>query len=269
MIKTCQYCHRTFMTDMNRRIFCSKDCFYQSKTHRLTKTCEICGKTFEVPQSLKERRFCSTACTGQSNTIRIKKICETCGTTFEVIPARKNARHCSKACQTTRVELICLQCGKTFYEKRSHAHYRQTCSRRCLALLKEQQGRSPIRNRPLTDIERQKIAKSVSQYHQDNPDKHPWYVDGTYVQGKMRRGPSWQQQRKAARARDNYTCQKCGITEAQLGKQLSVHHKIRYRTFATSDEANALDNLICTCQSCHMKLEHAKELSPIPVIELH
>jgi len=74
------------------------------------------------------------------------------------------------------------------------------------------------------------------------------------------RGPNWQEQRRKARKRDNYTCQDCGITEASLGSELNVHHKHPYHEFDDNwKAANELDNLISLCSSCHMKAEHEYE----------
>lgn len=69
------------------------------------------------------------------------------------------------------------------------------------------------------------------------------------------RGGNWKSQSKKARERDGYCCQGCGITEADLGRQLDVHHKVPFRLFESPLEANQLDNLISVCPSCHKRLE--------------
>lgn len=68
-------------------------------------------------------------------------------------------------------------------------------------------------------------------------------------------GPNWSAQRDRARARDNYRCQICGILES--GTSHDVHHKIPFRTFHSSLEANQLHNLVTLCRSCHRKAETA------------
>jgi 5-methylcytosine-specific restriction endonuclease McrA/predicted DNA-binding transcriptional regulator AlpA len=70
------------------------------------------------------------------------------------------------------------------------------------------------------------------------------------------RGPNWQQQRRAARKRDNYTCQRCGITEAELGQNLDAHHILLFSGIDDFEEANRLSNLICYCKRCHAIVEH-------------
>lgn len=69
------------------------------------------------------------------------------------------------------------------------------------------------------------------------------------------RGGNWKSQSQAARKRDAYCCQGCGISEADLGRQLDVHHKVPFRLFESPVEANQLDNLVSVCSSCHKRLE--------------
>lgn len=72
-------------------------------------------------------------------------------------------------------------------------------------------------------------------------------------------GSNWGLQRRLARERDNFTCQKCGVTEKQLKHQLSVHH---IKPFVLHDNyiiANQLQNLISVCEPCHRKI-HSGEL---------
>lgn len=70
-------------------------------------------------------------------------------------------------------------------------------------------------------------------------------------------GGSWDRQRNKARERDNYTCQRCGVTEIEIGRELDVHHKIKFRLFGVDrhEEANNLSNLICLCNPCHTIVE--------------
>ena len=70
-----------------------------------------------------------------------------------------------------------------------------------------------------------------------------------------RRGANWELQAVKARERDSFTCQVCGVSEEELGRQLDVHHKIPYHSFQSNVEANKLEHLISVCPSCHLKLE--------------
>ncbi|MBT3602630.1 MAG: hypothetical protein HN521_06125 [Candidatus Latescibacteria bacterium] len=69
------------------------------------------------------------------------------------------------------------------------------------------------------------------------------------------RGGNWKSQSQGARKRDDYTCQGCGVTEEELGRQLDVHHKVPFRLFESPVEANQLENLTSVCPSCHKSLE--------------
>lgn len=79
-------------------------------------------------------------------------------------------------------------------------------------------------------------------------------------------GPNWAQQRRRARARDQYRCRQCGRPEV-TGRQLDVHHLQPFRTFdyrpGENDnylQANSLDNLITLCSDCHRQLETARDM---------
>jgi hypothetical protein len=125
--------------------------------------------------------------------------------------------------------------------------------------LRTREGRHPQRGKTKSEQHRAAVSAGLRRFYEGDPTKHWNYQGGAFTQA---RGPSWQAQRKQARERDGYTCRVCGITEGRLGKQLSVHHRRSFRLFASHVEANALENLICTCQSCHMKLEHGTVMMP-------
>ena len=79
--------------------------------------------------------------------------------------------------------------------------------------------------------------------------------EGTWNSARNYYGSNWQTQRNAARARDQFRCQFCGLPEGD--KVHHVHHKIPFRTFATPETANRLDNLVTLCPTCHLKAESA------------
>ena len=90
--------------------------------------------------------------------------------------------------------------------------------------------------------------------------KHWNWKGGPFPYGSL-----WSIQRARARNRDNYTCQRCGVTEEELGHELSVHH---IRPFRESKD-NTLSNLICLCENhggngCHKHCEHHPEDCPVP-----
>ena len=68
------------------------------------------------------------------------------------------------------------------------------------------------------------------------------------------RGRGWLIERENVVKRDNGICQCCG---KNVGNSIPVHHIKPFRLFETAKEANDIDNLICLCQSCHMKTENS------------
>ncbi len=77
-------------------------------------------------------------------------------------------------------------------------------------------------------------------------------------------GPNWQEQRRAARARDGYKCTRCGIPESPE-QQHHVHHIKPFYTFGYVRgentnylAANVLDNLQTLCPSCHRIVETSR-----------
>ncbi|MGH9426029.1 MAG: HNH endonuclease [Terriglobia bacterium] len=88
-------------------------------------------------------------------------------------------------------------------------------------------------------------------------------------------GPNWKRQKREARKRDNYTCQKCGLTEAELGKALDVHHKKPFKEFGyligantNYKQANHLNNLVSLCPSCHKESEPSSDAVQMPLFEM-
>ncbi len=72
-------------------------------------------------------------------------------------------------------------------------------------------------------------------------------------------GDNWAEQRRKVLQRDNYECQRCGITQSEHRSQndigLDVHHRQPIRTFQSPENANTLDNLVTLCRSCHNTIE--------------
>ena len=62
-------------------------------------------------------------------------------------------------------------------------------------------------------------------------------------------GSSWPNIRRQVLARDQYRCQVCG--QSGEANWLHVHHKVPFRTFYTTEEANRPENLVTLCPNCH------------------
>lgn len=98
-------------------------------------------------------------------------------------------------------------------------------------------------------------------------EKHPTGEDHPlWKEGNERfRGSSWDEIRKEALRRDQYRCQRCGVTQPDhlenRGRSLHVHHIEPYNGFDDRSEANQLDNLISLCEHCHMTVERNDEVT--------
>jgi len=81
-------------------------------------------------------------------------------------------------------------------------------------------------------------------------------------------GKGWNKsKRRRVRERDGYECQGCGMSqeahqEAHNGESLHVHHIQKRKTFDSAAEANAIENLITLCRSCHRTWEKLSPLRP-------
>jgi 5-methylcytosine-specific restriction endonuclease McrA len=70
----CKVCEKEIKikpSKLGKRVYCSRECMATDyRGNRLIKTCESCGKDFEIPDrpSRKNARFCSKACMGIGQT---------------------------------------------------------------------------------------------------------------------------------------------------------------------------------------------------------
>lgn len=202
------------------------------------KACEICGGEFTVkPYRALTARFCSQACGGKwhmenrkmpndhkiGNSYR-KGLSPTNAFTSEQVSGENNPKW------VPPIDLTCSMCERIFQTKPW--------------ILK--QNKSVSGHRFCTDLCRVTFMRG---------ENHPLYVGGPVTY----RGRGWIEARKLAVARDKGVCQECS---KYVGDSISVHHKIPYRTFSTPEKANQIENLICYCQSCHMKLEPPLRIEP-------
>src|SRR6185437_1971312 len=183
-------------------------------------------------------KYCSMDCRDEgyrrkekkpSTAKKIEKICCQCGVSFLIIPSReKHGRglHCSPACQYAAIAarpkesitLICLGCGSDYIRYPSHAA--------------GQSGKGKYCSRACRDKHRVGT-------------KHPQYLGGP----PCYRGANWSGQKRAARRRDNFICQSCGVDGTD------VHHKQPFRLFNDYVIANDLSNLVTLCRPCHRKAD--------------
>lgn len=235
----CQHCQRPFEA-YNRqggkpRQYCSPACSRAAKAALQTAVCRQCGTTFQgYLHSRKSLTYCSVACDKAAKATLQTATCEQCGKVFQghLSPVRPILKYCSIACdkiaKQAQVPHTCPECGKsfTFYQSIPRVY----CSKQCAG-----KHSIMIKNKP-----------------PKRPNARQRIVEGN------KRGANWMSQKRQARHRDKYTCQRCLRTEQELGQTLHVHHVIPFRHFGLKryKEANSLRNLICLCNSCHGKTEH-------------
>lgn len=128
MTKVCPICGTTFnCAPSTGQQFCSKKCADKANGERqrlaprkvpaVQRTCEQCGKAFEIKPSALNRsgytmgRFCSRACQvehkrhirGEAHPLRVQYVqltCQWCGKTYELKPSiAKTSKFCSRHCQ--------------------------------------------------------------------------------------------------------------------------------------------------------------------------
>lgn len=239
VLKICEHCNEEYFTTHVKGRFCSKKC--ADNHRRKYKNCIICNKQF-YPKD-KRKLTCSEECYHKlKNKDKIEKECEICGKKFHIPKCREKAKFCSPECyhksrktgRRTKSNCVCDYCGNEFYKAKSlqEKHQHNFCSVKCMG----------------------KYYSENKLFSGEN--------SGTWNGGKKTYyGENWLSQRRKARKRDNYTCQRCGITEKEYGQELSVHHKIPFIMFKDYKEANRLDNLICVCEPCHRKI-HSGENHP-------
>lgn len=71
-------------------------------------------------------------------------------------------------------------------------------------------------------------------------------------------GPDWQKIRLSVIERDGSRCQICGHSDRPAF--FHVHHKIPFRSFASREKANELENLATLCPDCHRRAEEAIQI---------
>jgi excisionase family DNA binding protein len=153
--------------------------------------------------------------------------CDTCKKGFllhNYRAGKTKKNYCSRKCRKTSKIINCDWCKKEIIRVPAQIEKHNFCSTSCM-------------------------GKYQTKNYSGKNSKH-WLGDYQKYYGS-----DWNHQRNAARERDNFECQICGIKETV--KQHDVHHKKAFATFGIErhKEANELNNLITLCNSCHSKIE--------------
>jgi 5-methylcytosine-specific restriction endonuclease McrA len=275
-----------------RAKFCSKLCADAARRAHVACICDLCGASFSLKPSMANRgvkAFCSRGCyfadRKQGAVPPVMSTCQGCGTVFSVAAwrvAKGEGTYCSRACRDQhahvarsdpgkRVTVACAGCGAAMQEWASRP--RTYCSNECA-------GRANVANiAHWAPSAYTATCEQCGQDYQTTPAATrgrfcgracfaAWMAAGNAPSGEdcanwrggylPYYGPSWRPARRAARLRDK-VCQDCGLTPAQHGRALDVHHLTPFRTFGAErhQEANDLANLVTLCPPCHLRLEWA------------
>lgn len=208
--------------------------------------------------------------------------CNQCDNQFET--TIKSRKFCSKYCFHSSISqkscITCCYCGrvsrKSPWEIKRHKNI--FCSQECANSYKRENPATGDKNSNYNSIERscsycnKPLLRTISRtvkcenFFCNRDCLTKWRIlnrsgrNSPLWTGSRRnyRGSNWVNQRYLARMRDNNTCQHCGITKDEIGRELDVHHIIPFRHFDDYQIANALPNLITLCSSCHKKAEPRK-----------
>lgn len=253
----CIQCGVDFKRAKRTGTYCSLACQKAAAPAKVIGTCPQCNKEFIFRQSWP-RKYCSLTCSALSYSIdradKVNVVCAQCAKPMQRIRSRLamyQHHFCSRNCKSQyqiehrkgipniknrkpkpemrkRVIQTCKKCGKITEVKESHAA--NGGGRYCSL-----------------DCARMSRSGSNSHFWRGGNETHRDY------------GSNWDSQRRNVRKRDNYTCQRCGVSEADLGHQLSVHHIKPFRLFGIEryKEANTVTNLVCYCPPCHNIVERA------------
>lgn len=98
------------------------------------------------------------------------------------------------------------------------------------------------------DGDKTRFKKGFTPWNKDNPDwmgeNHPYWRGGV---GSLPYGPGFTRRfKKVLRQRDQYTCQHCGITQAEHGSTLQIHH------MDFDKNNNDPTNLVTACNKCNI-----------------
>lgn len=238
--KVCPTCGTSFLADRYhpRQVFCSRACRLTAERTPGSPfrrpgeyhTCKACGTPFFVlltrlknPGSTNE--YCSHRCKGQRIRETQRGRVRSAATRAKLSQSKRGVPNLAR--RKPPVLLTCLQCGQTSERSgpsRFHAKRARFCSTACWYA-----------------------------YWREHPDIHPLFRGGRFPYY----GPNWPDQAREARRRDGYTCRDCG--KHQTRPRLDVHHVVPRSAFHGDHRAaNALDNLITLCKSCHTKRTHTE-----------
>lgn len=216
------------------------------------RTCNGCGVEFYDPKARLEYCENCNPNAGERNGnwkgAKETGVCEACGGSFEYYPSDKQGVYCPE-CVTDADEFL----GTPYYD----VHDIETLEKECefcgeeMSVLKSQAayGRGRFSSR-----------ECLSEWMSENrkgKNAPAWKGGRTKYRGK------WMQARREARDRDEHTCQVCGTTASELGREPDTHHIKPIKEFADPLDAHFPKNLVCLCPECHRHVETGNLQLPV------
>lgn len=225
----CPTCDRVLNTEQGMRQ-------HHTKVHGEplpNRECKGCDSAFYDPKS--RRSFCDDCNpnAGENNgnwkDAKESAECRICGKSFEYYPTDKEGVFCSD-CVANADEFL----GTTYAESVDAERVERECEQ-CgteMVVLKSDRKRG-----------RGRFCSETCLHIWMTLEEAPTY------------NRPWRSVRRRALERDDFSCQNCGTSKAELGQNPDVHHIEPVRTFDNHDEAHRLENVICLCKSCHISIE--------------
>lgn len=210
------------------------------------RTCKGCERDFYDAKA--QRKYCPDCNpnagehNGNWKDAKEEAECRVCGTAFEYYPSDKRGLYCAPCVEevnggvperpdqrVVRIPIACRYCDTRMEVLPSRIRgrtYGVFCDQDC-------------------------YAKWLSETIVG--ERHHQWEGGTFPYGE-----EWWTVRRKALRRDAYTCQVCGVTAEQLGRNPDVHHIDRVRDFSDPTDAHDLDNVISLCRPCHRLVEEGR-----------
>lgn len=189
-------------------------------------TCSTCGKGItRTPSQMKSKHpgvYCSRACHYAGRSLGLTRRIVT--RPYNFTPEGKAAliaSACKPKPMRTKHEITCYKCG---------------CRK-----LDPAYGRKRLSGLTFCSL----ACCNAYRVGENNPAWRGGHID--YY------GSSWPDAQRAALKRDNHRCRRCGADSPD--RALDIHHIQPFNTFDSHEEANRIENLVCLCHSCHMRVE--------------
>lgn len=270
MTVICQECDREFDTQRGLSL-------HKTQTHAETETvtCEQCKQEFDSKRGIKIHRQHTNGDCSELNGTHCPECDETFDGTWGVylhwrqthdgecpIEYDHPVEGMSLTFSDTRNEKL-SESLKEYYEnhtvereplseatkeKISRAHTGKTLSEEHKQKISDSlKGReSPMKGYTFSATQRRRLSESLTGVMAG--EDHPNWKGGA---SERRYSSLFTASRKAARWRDDETCQYCRDST----KDVEVHHCVPIRTFDNPEIGDQLANLICLCVPCHRRHE--------------